>query len=68
MLSAEQKALLKSHNDQYRNKFGFTFIICARENKANAILEGLDQRFEIQAKKFKIYQSILFQAVKPAEC
>eukprot|EP00090_Calanus_glacialis_P015381 TRINITY_DN24271_c0_g1_i1.p1 TRINITY_DN24271_c0_g1~~TRINITY_DN24271_c0_g1_i1.p1 ORF type:complete len:208 (+),score=38.04 TRINITY_DN24271_c0_g1_i1:93-626(+) len=44
LLSAEQKACLKSHNDQYRKKFGFTFIICARENKAEAILKGLDQR------------------------
>ena len=24
--------------------FGFTFIICARENKAGAILEGLSTR------------------------
>jgi len=44
LLTVQQKALLKSHNDQYRNKFGFTFIICARENKANAILAGLDNR------------------------
>ena len=27
-----------------RAKFGFTFIICARENKAAAILTGLDNR------------------------
>ena len=35
---------LRSHNAEYRDKFGFTFIICARENKAAAILEGLDRR------------------------
>ena len=34
----------RSHNAEYRDKFGFTFIICARENKAAAILEGLDRR------------------------
>ena len=28
-----------------RDKFGFTFVICARENKAAAILEGLDLRW-----------------------
>merc|ERR1719347_1820496 len=44
LLSAEEKARLKSHNDEYRSKFGFTFIITARENKAAAILKGLDQR------------------------
>jgi len=44
LLSAEEKSRLKSHNDEYRDKFGFTFIITARENKAAAILKGLDQR------------------------
>jgi len=44
LLSADEKSRLKSHNDQYREKFGFTFIITARENKAAAILAGLDQR------------------------
>jgi len=48
LLSTEEKSRLKSHNDEYRNKFGFTFIITARENKAAAILKGLDQRFLIQ--------------------
>ena len=47
LLTDEEKARLKSHNDQYREKFGFTFIITARENKAAAILAGLDQRFGI---------------------
>ena len=28
----------------FRSKFGFTFIICARENKVAAILEGLALR------------------------
>ena len=44
LLTVEQKQKLKSLNDAYRDKFGFTFIICARENKAAAILEGLTKR------------------------
>jgi len=43
-LTAVEKGRLKEHNDRYRDKFGFTFIICARENKAAAILTGLDNR------------------------
>ena len=44
LLTIEEKLKLKSHNDQYRQQFGFTFIICARENKAPAILNGLNKR------------------------
>lgn len=29
---------------RYKDKFGFPFVICARENKAVAILEGLTRR------------------------
>jgi len=43
-LSTEEKCRLKDHNDQYRAKFGFTFIVCARQNKAQAILDSLDKR------------------------
>ena len=31
---------------RYRNKFGFPFVICARENKKEAILAGLEKRLE----------------------
>ena len=44
LLTNEQKRRLKTHNDAYRDKFGFTFVICARENKAAAILKGLRVR------------------------
>ena len=44
LLTLEQKQRLKTLNDAYRDKFGFTFVICARENKAAAILEGLTKR------------------------
>ena len=40
----EQKQTLKTLNNAYRDKFGFTFIICARQNKAAAILDGLTKR------------------------
>lgn len=29
---------------RYKNKFGFPFIICARENKIQSIIEGLKTR------------------------
>ena len=44
LLTAEERLRLRSHNEKYRDKFGFTFIICARQNKAAAILEGLSRR------------------------
>ena len=44
LLTSDQVRRLRSHNAEYRDKFGFTFVICARENKAAAILEGLDRR------------------------
>merc|ERR1711934_992547 len=44
-LSTEERLRLRKHNDEYRDKFGFTFVICARENKAAAILAGLDSRW-----------------------
>ena len=31
---------------RYRDRFGFPFVICARENKKEAILEGLKARLE----------------------
>ena len=43
-MTTVQVRRLRSHNAEYRDRFGFTFIICARENKAAAILEGLDRR------------------------
>ena len=32
-------------NQNYKDKFGFPFVICARLNKKDAILNGLEQRF-----------------------
>ncbi|CAG5055932.1 unnamed protein product [Parnassius apollo] len=44
-LTADQKLLLDSRNKRYKSKFGFPFIICARENKVQSILEGLVCRY-----------------------
>jgi 2-oxo-4-hydroxy-4-carboxy-5-ureidoimidazoline decarboxylase len=43
-LSPEEIALFQRHNAAYREKFGFPFVICARLNKKDAILEGFERR------------------------
>ncbi|XP_034250311.1 2-oxo-4-hydroxy-4-carboxy-5-ureidoimidazoline decarboxylase-like [Thrips palmi] len=43
-LTEQQKYDMKRMNSAYKDKFGFPFVICARENKATAILEGLTRR------------------------
>uniref|UniRef100_A0A2A4J319 2-oxo-4-hydroxy-4-carboxy-5-ureidoimidazoline decarboxylase n=1 Tax=Heliothis virescens TaxID=7102 RepID=A0A2A4J319_HELVI len=44
-LTAEQKRLIDESNQRYKLKFGFPFIICARENKVQSIIEGLQRRY-----------------------
>ena len=39
-LTAEETALFQKYNNEYREKFGFPFVICARLNKKEAILGG----------------------------
>lgn len=34
---------------RYREKFGFPFVICARQNKKEAILKGIAERLEHSA-------------------
>ena len=43
-LSAEEVAAFEEYNRQYRQKFGFPFVICARLNKKEAILAGFKSR------------------------
>ena len=43
-LSPEEIATFTRLNKQYRDKFGFPFVICARENKKDSILAGFDAR------------------------
>lgn len=43
-LSPEEAARFGEYNAAYRGKFGFPFIICARLNKKDAILEAFPRR------------------------
>ena len=40
-LSPQEKAILGVLNCQYKEKFGFPFVICARLNKKESIIHGL---------------------------
>lgn len=43
-LSAEEISQFSQFNSQYRKQFGFPFVICARENKKDAILSAFPIR------------------------
>ena len=43
-LSAEEVALFDQHNRGYKARFGFPFVICARQNKKDAILAAFPLR------------------------
>jgi OHCU decarboxylase len=43
-LTADEVTLFNKYNAEYRKKFGFPFIICARENKKEAILAAFPLR------------------------
>ncbi|KAH3821317.1 hypothetical protein DPMN_123080 [Dreissena polymorpha] len=45
-LTADEQRTLSELNEMYKTKFGFPFVICARENKKDAIIQGLKQRME----------------------
>jgi len=45
-LSPEEVALFQSNNAAYQAKFGFPFVICARLNKKEAILDGFRVRLQ----------------------
>jgi 2-oxo-4-hydroxy-4-carboxy-5-ureidoimidazoline decarboxylase len=45
-LSAEEIALFQNNNQAYRDKFAFPFVICARLNKKEAILQGFATRLK----------------------
>lgn len=48
-LSLEEVDAFRRNNAAYREKFGFPFIICARMNKKDAILEAFPQRLQNDA-------------------
>jgi allantoate deiminase len=43
-LNSEQTAAFERYNQQYREKFGFPFVICARQNRKEAILHAMPRR------------------------
>ncbi len=43
-LSPEEIATFTQLNEAYRSRFGFPFVICARENKKDSILAGFSTR------------------------
>ncbi|CAG9792033.1 unnamed protein product [Diatraea saccharalis] len=44
-LTKEQRDIIDISNERYKSKFGFPFIICARENKVQSIIDGLRRRY-----------------------
>jgi OHCU decarboxylase len=45
-LAPDEIAALQKFNQAYRDKFGFPFVICARLNKKEAILNGFRERLQ----------------------
>lgn len=43
-LSADERARFNAYNEAYKARFGFPFVICARENKKHAILAAFPVR------------------------
>ena len=43
-LSPEERAAFERYNREYKERFGFPFVICARLNKKDAILEAFPRR------------------------
>ena len=49
LMTEDERRRMSYLNEQYRQKFGFPFVICARENKKDAILQGLERRLDHSA-------------------
>jgi OHCU decarboxylase len=71
-LSSEEAERFDQYNAAYRDRFGFPFVICARENKKEAILAAFPKRLENDrdaeintalTEIFKIAKLRLFDAV-----
>lgn len=48
-LSPEDVALFDRYNHDYKTRFGFPFVICARQNKKEAILAAFPMRLQNNA-------------------
>ncbi|MGN6506483.1 MAG: 2-oxo-4-hydroxy-4-carboxy-5-ureidoimidazoline decarboxylase [Tepidisphaeraceae bacterium] len=73
-LSTQEVHLFETCNAAYREKFGFPFVICARENKKDAILAAFPVRLEHEpaeevrtalAEIFKIARLRLIDLIPP---
>ena len=53
-LTAAERQLFQRYNAEYQQRFGFPFIICAREHKKEAILDAFPRRLaNQQAEEFQ---------------
>lgn len=43
-MSPDEREKMSQLNLKYKEKFGFPFVICARQNEKEAILKGLEER------------------------
>ena len=50
-LSPDEIGQFRQYNEQYRERFGFPFVICARLNKKEAILEAFPVRLQNSREK-----------------
>ena len=50
-LTPEEAALFQTYNAQYRQRFGFPFVICARLNRKAAILRAFPERLQNSPEK-----------------
>jgi 2-oxo-4-hydroxy-4-carboxy-5-ureidoimidazoline decarboxylase len=64
-LSSQELGLFETYNRQYREKFAFPFIICARLNKKDAILQTFPIRLQNSIEQEK--QTALEEIYKIAE-
>jgi allantoate deiminase len=71
-LSADEIAAFERYNGQYREKFGFPFVICARQNRKETILSEFPRRLqnsrpaEIAAALDEIYKIARFRLIDAA--
>ncbi|XP_022900005.1 2-oxo-4-hydroxy-4-carboxy-5-ureidoimidazoline decarboxylase-like [Onthophagus taurus] len=45
-MNQEEKTKLNNFNEKYKNKFGFPFVLCARENTVSTIFINIEKRLE----------------------
>ncbi|CAN5287495.1 2-oxo-4-hydroxy-4-carboxy-5-ureidoimidazoline decarboxylase [soil metagenome] len=64
-LTPEEVALFERYNEEYKERFGFPFVICARLNKKEAILSAFPER--LQNSREKEIETALGEIYKIAE-